>query len=227
MEIQSSYKSRKLPTSDSRRRDGLRLREGSQRRVESSWSTACNRRGPRISWPKARAREIQSSIVMPDMGTKGTTSTAPIRGCSPLWCLRSMSSIAFWLAARAASFTGPGAPTKLITDRLWSGLDSTSRSVTPGVFLIASAIDSITSFLWPSLKLGTHSTNGNLDASQSSSCQLVSLIVKRAREARSCDRLVSRNLLENRTLHESFFPRPHVRTSIYRPPTSLQREARR
>src|SRR5439155_8294244 len=107
-----------------------------------------------------------------------------------------MSSIAFWLAARAASFTGPGSPTKLITDRLWSGFDSTSRSMTPGVFLIASAMESMTSFLRPSLKLVTHSTSCNLDASQPSSCQLVSLIVKRAREARSCDRLVSRSLLE-------------------------------
>src|SRR2546428_3814100 len=109
-----------------------------------------------------------------------------------------MSSIAFWLAARAASFTGPGSPTKLNTERLWSGLDSKSRSVTPGVFLIASAMDSMTSFLRPSLKLGTHSTSRNLDASQPSPCQLVSLIVKRAREVRSCDRLVSRNLLVNR-----------------------------
>jgi len=60
-------------------------------------------------------------------------------------------------AASAACFTGLGSPTKLITDRLWSGFDSTSRRVTPGVDLIASAIALITSCRRPSLKLGTHS----------------------------------------------------------------------
>src|SRR2546427_12246153 len=55
MEIQSSYTSRKLPTGDSRRREGLRLREGGQRRVESSYGTPCDRRGFRIPRAKGRA----------------------------------------------------------------------------------------------------------------------------------------------------------------------------
>ena len=70
--------------------------------------------------------------------------------------------MAFADAASAACLTGPGSPTKLITERLWSGFDSTSRRVTPGVDLITSAIESITSLLRPSLKFGTHSMSFNL-----------------------------------------------------------------
>src|SRR2546428_7829555 len=105
---------------------------------------------------------MQSSIVAPDNGTKGTTSTAPIRGCSPLCLVRSMSSTAFADAASAACFTELGSPTKLTTERLWSGFDSTSRRVTPGVDLIASAIELTTSCRRPSLKFGTHSISFNL-----------------------------------------------------------------
>src|SRR6266704_4776343 len=85
-----------------------------------------------------------------------------MRGCSPLCLLRSMSSTAFAEAARAACLMGPGSPTKLMTERLWSGFDSTSRRVTPGVDLIASAIELITSCRRPSLKFGTHSMSFNL-----------------------------------------------------------------
>src|SRR5260370_40853397 len=105
---------------------------------------------------------MQSSIVAPDDGTNGTTSTATMRGCSPLYLVRSMRSMAFPDAASAATLTGPESPTKLTTERLWSGFDSTSSRVTPGVDLIASAIDLITSCRRPSLKLGTHSMSFNL-----------------------------------------------------------------
>src|SRR5207249_10680393 len=73
-----------------------------------------------------------------------------------------MSSTAFADPASAACLTGPGSPTKLITERLWSGFDSTSSRVTPGDDMIASAIELITSCLRPSLKFGTHSKSFNL-----------------------------------------------------------------
>ena len=42
-----------------------------------------DRTAPRSAAPKARASSTQSSIVVSPSGTNGTTSTAPIRGCSP------------------------------------------------------------------------------------------------------------------------------------------------
>src|SRR5207302_10609488 len=79
-----------------------------------------------------------------------------------LCLVRSMSSMAFPDAASAACLTGPDSPTKLMTERLWSGFDSTSSRVTPGVDLMASAIELITSCLRPPLKFGTHSMSFNL-----------------------------------------------------------------
>src|SRR5437867_1439979 len=82
--------------------------------IEEDWNVKSLREFSAESF----ARVTQSSIVAPDNGTNGTTSTAAMRGCSPLWLVRSMSSIAFADAARAACLTGPGSPTKVITERL-------------------------------------------------------------------------------------------------------------
>jgi hypothetical protein len=42
----------------------------------------------------AFGQATQSAIVTPSIGTKGTTSTAPSRGCWPLWFRRSMVATA-------------------------------------------------------------------------------------------------------------------------------------
>src|SRR5215467_4741881 len=97
-------------------------------------------------------------MVTPDIGTKGTTSVAPMRGCSPVWLLRSISPAAFFTPARAASTTTGGGATKVTTDRLWSGSDSRSSRTAPFTDLMAPTISSITSARRPSLKLGMHST---------------------------------------------------------------------
>ena len=43
---------------------------------------------------RVRAMATQSAIVAPSMGTKGTTSTAPMRGCSPECWRRSIDATA-------------------------------------------------------------------------------------------------------------------------------------
>ena len=56
---------------------------------------------------------------MPRMGISGITSTAPMRGCSPVCFVRSISSAAFLASFTAASTTASGSPMKVITERLW------------------------------------------------------------------------------------------------------------
>ncbi len=91
------------------------------------------------------------------IGTNGSTSIAPIRGCSP-WCVRkSIVSTAFLAARKAASATPARSPTNVSTDRLWSASLCWSKNFTPGTALISAAIPSTTARRRPSLKLGTHS----------------------------------------------------------------------
>ena len=107
--------------------------------------------------PSLWAYVTTSSISMLAMGTKGQTSVAPIRGCSPECLLMSMSSDAFLMAKKAASITSSGVPTKVTTVLLVAFPGSTLSSFTPSTLSISSVICLITSILQPSEKLGTHS----------------------------------------------------------------------
>src|SRR2546428_178093 len=75
---------------------------------------------------------MQSSIVASRTGTNGTTSVAPIRGCSPVWRVRSIRSVATRMAASAASTLASGGATNVNTERLWAASAWTSSSLTPG-----------------------------------------------------------------------------------------------
>ena len=63
--------------------------------------------------PNSFARATQSSIVTPETGTKGQTSMAPTRGCSPFCVRMSMRRRATRAAARAPSTTAAGSPTRV------------------------------------------------------------------------------------------------------------------
>ena len=105
-----------------------------------------------------RAHSTVSSIVRPEIGTRGQTSVAPIRGCSPE-CLRmSISSAAFRIARKAASTTASGGPAKVTTVRFVERPGSTSRSLAPSTVSTVPVMAAITAASRPSLKLGTHST---------------------------------------------------------------------
>ena len=60
---------------------------------------AYRRAADQIRSAARRASATQSAIVTPRIGTKGTTSAAPMRGCSPVWRVRSTSSTAVATAA--------------------------------------------------------------------------------------------------------------------------------
>ena len=85
--------SRRRPSS---RRECPRTRRGGRRRDSRATATSRRaRRGRRGSAarcptrsPSVRARTMQSSIVVPSSGMNGTTSVAPMRGCSPVWCVQ-------------------------------------------------------------------------------------------------------------------------------------------
>src|SRR5689334_10978055 len=96
-------------------------------------------------------------MVMPLIGTSGHTSVAPKRGCSPEWLRMSISSCAFFTRRNAASHTGPGSPTKVITVRLVAFPGSTSSTRTPSTEAAAATMASILARSRPSLMLGTHS----------------------------------------------------------------------
>src|ERR1700693_1434314 len=102
---------------------------------------------------------MQSSIVDPSRGMKGTTSVAPMRGCSPVCLHRSIRSPATRMPAKAASTAVSTGATKVMTERLWDASEETSRTETPSTDAIAVRISSITSGRRPSEKLGTHSTS--------------------------------------------------------------------
>ena len=91
------------------------------------------------------------------MGTKGQTSVAPKRGCSPICLLISISSDAFFINLKAASMTFFGSPTKVITVLLVAFPGSTSSNFTPSTVFTIFAIVLILLISLPSLILGTHS----------------------------------------------------------------------
>ena len=108
-------------------------------------------------FPNFLAYSAVSSMLMPLTGINGQTSVAPIRGCSPLCLLISITSAAFFIAKYAASITALGSPTKVTTVLLVAFPGSTSNNFTPSTVSITSVICLITARSWPSLKFGTHS----------------------------------------------------------------------
>src|SRR5712691_10097888 len=120
-----------------------------------TWSSVAARSASR------RARATQSSIVASRTGTNGTTSVAPIRGCSPVWRERSIRSVATRMAASAASTLASGGATNVNTERLWAASAWTSSSLTPGTLVSARRSASMVAALRPSEKFGTHSIKGD------------------------------------------------------------------
>ncbi len=92
----------------------------------------------------------------PPRGTKGTTSTAPSRGCTPTWRRRSIRRTASTVTARAACSTP--APTRVSTARLWWPSACRSSRVGPA----AAAMAPITARSSPSLTFTTHSSTSIL-----------------------------------------------------------------
>ena len=110
--------------------------------------------------PSVCASATHSSIVMPVTGTNGTTSVAPMRGCSPLCLVRSIRSVATRMAANAASTTAAGLPTNVNTERLCAVSLWTSSSCTPVTAVMVERNAPIVAASRPSEKFGTHSTSG-------------------------------------------------------------------
>ena len=108
--------------------------------------------------PSRRAISTHSCMVTPAIGTNGTTSVAPMRGCSPSCWLRSINSAALVMPRYAASSTASGVPTKVRTVRLWSTSECRSKTRTPLTLATAAMIVSITSGRRASEKFGMHST---------------------------------------------------------------------
>ena len=99
-------------------------------------------------------------MLIPEIGTRGQTSVAPIRGCSPLCLVMSINSPAFLIAKKAASITASGLPTNVTTVRLVAFPGSTFSSLTPSTDSTWSVICLMIFRSAPSLKLGTHSIIG-------------------------------------------------------------------
>ena len=100
---------------------------------------------------------MQSSIDVAPSGMNGTTSTAPMRGCSPSWTSMSMSWMAAATSRSRASLTGPCSPAMVNTERLWLASLVRSSSHAPSTAVMASAIRSTTSSRRPSETFGTDS----------------------------------------------------------------------
>ena len=109
--------------------------------------------------PNVWAYFAVSSKVIFEMGTNGQTSVAPKRGCAPLCLLISINSDAFLMSRKAASITGSGAPTKVMTVLFVAFPGSTSNKVTPSTVFTISEIALIFAASRPSLIFGTHSIN--------------------------------------------------------------------
>ena len=101
---------------------------------------------------------MQVSIVVPASGMNGTTSVAPILGCTPSCCVISINIEAAETAWNAACATDAGGPTNVITVRLWYGSMCRSSMVACGTVAIESVMASIMLIRLPSEKLGMHST---------------------------------------------------------------------
>ena len=103
------------------------------------------------------ASATQSAIVAPSIGTKGTTSTAPRRGCSPECCRRSIArQRRVEQREDTAARTDAGAPANVNTVRLCAASGLTSSRRAP-VDRMAAAQASSTSLRRPSLMFGMHS----------------------------------------------------------------------
>src|SRR6185436_13963167 len=118
---------------------------------------------PDSSAANARASPTTSSIEIPDRGTNGITSAAPIRGWPPVCLVMSISSTALAAPASALPRTASGEPTTVVSRRLCSvsACRYTSRAPPPAR---ASQIASITSCRRPSLKFGTQTTRAPVSA---------------------------------------------------------------
>ncbi len=62
-------------------------------------------------------------MVTPSMGTNGTTSIAPRRGCSPVWVRKSIAATARSYMASTAAWIGAASPAIVNTDRLCDASD--------------------------------------------------------------------------------------------------------
>src|SRR5208283_2381878 len=92
----------------------------------------------------------------PLTGTNGTTSAAPIRGCTPFCWFRSISCAARPTPRTADSKTAIGDPAIVTTLRLCAVSSDQSSRRTPST-RIAATIDATFPSSVPSEKLGTHS----------------------------------------------------------------------
>src|SRR2546430_8148080 len=115
--------------------------------------------------------------------SNGTTSVAPIRGCSPVCRERSMRSVATRMAANAASTLASGGATNVNTERLWAASAWTSSSLTPGTPVSAVRSASMVAAFLPSEKLGTHSTRGDGIDTSNAECGIRNAELMDARRA--------------------------------------------
>ena len=132
------------------------------------WSTPPrrDRPEPRSARRPVRATSLasatQSSIVMPSIGTNGTTSIGAETGMFALMrradrCVASACSN----IASTAVLSGAASPTSVKTERLCEASDEWSSSRTPDTARMAAAIASTTSGRRPSLTFGMHSMIGH------------------------------------------------------------------
>ena len=110
--------------------------------------------------PSVRASCDAFSIVAARTGTKGITSTAPMRGCVPCVLAQVDGSRAWATRAKTDSASASGSPIRVMTERLWSASEVMSMTSTPGR-RAARAMASMTSWRCPSLKFSGHSTSGS------------------------------------------------------------------
>ena len=108
-------------------------------KIDTVWSGGCSlveihrnlRTAPDLQ-SCLRASIAHSAREIPLTGTNGTTSAAPIRGCTPLCRVRSISRAAWMTPRTAASTTAAGGPAKVTTERLCAASrDQSSRRTPP------------------------------------------------------------------------------------------------
>ena len=124
--------------SNSPLRQVARLRR-SGRVAESSYRKEGTFSSSQIRWPRRLDISTHSSTVTSlDWGTRGITSVAPMRLCSPLWWFMSMRSVATLVSWKATSSMASGEPIRVNTQRLWLPSVWASNRVQPGTLLAAS-----------------------------------------------------------------------------------------
>ena len=110
----------------------------SGRVAESSYRKLGIFSSSQIRWPRRLVISTHSSTVTPIVGTRGMTSVAPMRECSPLCLVMSMTSAAFLVSWKATSSMASGEPTRVNTQRLWLPSVWASSRVQPGTLLATS-----------------------------------------------------------------------------------------